>query len=90
MSAMLVTLALPAITITDIRDTDVVSAAGTGERNQNDTILHVGLGDHAGPVDHVDPVDLEVLWLDGTQQSLQDVSVYQAVTISYSGSLIPW
>ena len=40
----------------------------TGQGHQNDLTLHFGLGTHAGPV------DLDVLWPDGTEQQIQGVA----------------
>jgi len=57
--------------------------AGTGERNQNHAVLHFCLGDHAGPL------DVNVMWLDGSQANYQDVPADQFITISYTGGLIP-
>ena len=47
---------------------------GTSEGSQNELTLHFGLGTR------VAPVDLEVLWPDGTTQRINDVSVDQAIT----------
>lgn len=49
--------------------------AGTGEGNQNDLVLHFGLGELAGPV------TLEILWPGGATQTVGDVAVDQLVTI---------
>jgi len=52
--------------------------AGTGEGNQNDPILHFGLGSHTGPV------DLEILWPGGATQRVTGVAVDQLHTIPYA------
>ncbi len=49
--------------------------AGTGEGNQNDLVLHFGLGTHAAPV------RLEILWPDGSLQSVEGVSVDRRVSV---------
>ena len=43
--------------------------AGTGEGNQNDLTLHFGLGQHKVPV------SLEILWPNGTRQTVPPVEV---------------
>ena len=49
--------------------------AGTGEGNQNDLVLHFGLGAHGGTV------DLEILWPGGTTQTVGGVGVDQTVSV---------
>ena len=49
--------------------------ASTGQGNQDDLTLHFGLGEHDGPV------DLEILWPDGTSQIISGVTVDRAVTV---------
>ncbi len=49
--------------------------AGTGEGNQNDLMLHFGLGAHAAPV------DVEILWPGGRRQSVAGVSVDQHIEV---------
>ncbi len=44
---------------------------GTGEGNQNDLTMHFGLGSHSGTV------DVEILWPDGTIETISDVPVDQ-------------
>lgn len=51
--------------------------AGTGEGNQNDLALHFGLGSQA------DPVALEVLWPDGTKQTVEGVSTNSSVQVRH-------
>ena len=45
--------------------------AGTGEGNQNDLTMHFGLGSHD------DPVDVEILWPDGTLETITSVDTNQ-------------
>lgn len=49
--------------------------AGTGEGNQNDLVLHFGLGDHT------EPVTLEITWPNGTRQTLTQVAVDRLHTV---------
>ena len=49
--------------------------AGTGEGNQNDLMLHFGLGDTTGRV------DLEVTWPDGKRQTVRRVAVNSLRTV---------
>ncbi len=49
--------------------------AGTGEGNQNDLVLHFGLGAHGGPV------DLEILWPGGAVQTVGGVAADQSVVV---------
>lgn len=49
--------------------------AGTGEGNQNDLVLHFGLGTHKGNV------DLEVTWPGGKKQVLKRVKPKQLVSV---------
>jgi len=49
--------------------------AGTGEGNQNDLVLHFGLGANAGPV------TLEILWPGGKTQTVAGVAVDRLVSI---------
>ncbi len=49
--------------------------AGTGEGNQNDLVLHFGLGVHAGAV------DLEILWPGGATQTVTGVAVDRTVAV---------
>ena len=42
---------------------------------QNDQVLHFGLGSHT------DPVDLEIDWPNGYQETIYDIAVNQAITI---------
>ena len=51
--------------------------SGTGEGNQNELLLHFGLGNQNGPV------DLHVNWPDGTEQTVSDVAVNQMVIVKY-------
>ena len=51
--------------------------AGTGEGNQNDLILHFGLGDSSGPV------ALEVLWPGGTVQRVRNVRTNRLLKLSF-------
>jgi len=50
--------------------------AGTGEGNQNDLTLHFGLGNNAGPV------TLDILWPDGSIQSVSNVDVDRRIDVS--------
>jgi hypothetical protein len=52
--------------------------AGTGEGNQNDLLLHFGLGDHA------EPVRLDVLWPNQRTQTLENVGVDRIMTVRFS------
>lgn len=52
--------------------------AGTGEGNQNDLVLHFGLGAHGGPV------DLEILWPGGVMQTVGGVGVDQLVVVRFA------
>ncbi|MEA3403538.1 MAG: CRTAC1 family protein [Armatimonadota bacterium] len=52
-------------------------AAGTGEGNQNDLVLHFGLGTHGTPV------SLEILWPGGTMQTVDNVEVDRLVTVRF-------
>ncbi len=52
--------------------------AGTGEGNQNDLTLHVGLGEDTGPV------NLEVSWPGGAKQQVPDVAVDRMIDISFT------
>jgi hypothetical protein len=58
--------------------------AGTGEGNQNDLVLHFGLGQHAGPV------DLQILWPDSTLQSVRRVRTDRLIPIRYPGRSKGW
>jgi len=49
--------------------------SGTGSHCSNDLVLHFGLGGR------VAPVDLEVTWLNGNTQTIQDVAVDQSVLV---------
>jgi hypothetical protein len=49
--------------------------AGTGQGNQNDLLLHFGLGIRTTPV------DLKVTWTDGSTQLVNGVSVDQLITV---------
>ena len=50
---------------------------GTGEGNQNDLMLHFGLGNYAGST-----VDLEVIWPNGFTETISGVGVNQSLEIS--------
>ena len=50
-------------------------AAGTGQGNQNDLVLHFGLGEHDKPV------QVDILWPDGSTRTVKDVAVNQRVTL---------
>ncbi len=52
--------------------------AGTGEGNQNDLVLHFGLGDSAGPV------VLEITWPGGRKQTVEGVAVDRQVAIRFA------
>jgi len=49
----------------------------TGQGNQNDLTLHFGLGDHSSPV------ELEIVWPDGTTRSIT-ATTNQIITVSQS------
>ena len=51
--------------------------AGTGEGNQNDPILHFGLGAHATPV------NLEILWPNGAAQTIMGVGVDRLIAARF-------
>lgn len=51
--------------------------AGTGEGNQNDLLLHFGLGRHK------DVVNMELLWPNGKSQTVQRVAVDRIVEVRY-------
>ena len=51
--------------------------AGTGQGNQNDLVLHFGLGDHSKPV------ELKILWPSGASQSVANVTVDQFLSIQF-------
>lgn len=53
--------------------------AGTGEGNQNDPVLHFGLGAHS------EPVEVEIFWPGGHKQVLQGVAVDTVVAVRFSG-----
>jgi hypothetical protein len=53
--------------------------AGTGEGNQNDLMLHFGLGDHAGPV------SLEVLWPGGKVQKVRRAATGRTLLVRFRG-----
>ncbi|MGZ0710040.1 CRTAC1 family protein [Coraliomargarita sp. W4R53] len=50
---------------------------GTGTGNQNDLILHFGLGQHEGPF------DLEIFWPDGSQSTQEVDDSNQLIVIDY-------
>jgi len=49
----------------------------TGRGNQNDMILHFGLGDREGPF------DLEIFWPDGSLSTLEGVNPNQLLVVDY-------
>lgn len=51
--------------------------AGTGEGNQNDLVLHFGLGDHTKPV------RLDILWPNGTSQTVENVEIDRLMTVRF-------
>ena len=51
--------------------------AGTGEGNQNDLVLHFGLGGHEGPV------RLEISWPNGKRQIVEDVVIGRVAAVVY-------
>jgi hypothetical protein len=53
--------------------------AGTGQGNQNDLVLHFGLGQHQIPV------DVDVVWPDGKKQLVQAVEADRLMTVRYAG-----
>ena len=53
--------------------------AGTGEGNQNDLLLHFGLGDHA------QPVRLEIRWPNGKLQTVENVEINRSMTVRFGG-----
>lgn len=52
--------------------------AGTGMGNQNELTLHFGLGARA------EPVSLQIAWPGGTQHTLENVAVDQAIVVKWS------
>ena len=52
---------------------------GTGEGNQNDIILHFGLGARTAPI------SLQLRWPNGTTQTVEDISVDQRISVQFSG-----
>jgi hypothetical protein len=54
---------------------------GTGEGNQNELTLHFGLGSEAGPV------TLDVLWPDGSTQTISNVAVDRRIDIAMQGDV---
>ena len=50
--------------------------AGTGEGNQNDLVLHFGLGDQASPV------TLEITWPNGIKQTIDQAAVDRQHTVT--------
>ncbi len=52
--------------------------AGTGEANQNDLILHFGLGDQQ------QPISLEILWPNGTTQTVKNIQINRSVAFSFT------
>ncbi len=54
--------------------------AGTGEGNQNELVLHFGLGAAKGPV------DLDLFWPNATPQTVSKVSINQRVTVRFGDS----
>lgn len=52
--------------------------AGTGEGNQNDLVLHFGLGSHKRPV------DLEILWPGGGRQVVRRAKPGTVVAVAYA------
>ena len=51
--------------------------AGTGEGNQNDLVLHFGLGDHA------QPVRANILWPSGASQVIENVEIDRVMTVRF-------
>lgn len=51
--------------------------AGTGEGNQNDLLLHFGLGDHPKPV------HLDILWPNGKNQIVENAEIDRSITIRF-------
>lgn len=51
--------------------------AGTGEGNQNDLVLHFGLGARTGPV------DLQIAWPGGNVQKIPNVEVDRRLTVRF-------
>ena len=56
---------------------------GTGEGNQNDLVLHFGLGGRTSPV------DIDVVWPNGAGETVTAVAVDQTVTVTNSVSSPP-
>ena len=52
--------------------------AGTGEGNQNDLVLHFGLGDQSSPI------RLEILWPNGTKQTVENIELDRLSTVTYA------
>lgn len=53
--------------------------AGTGEGNQNDLVLHFGLGAHSGPV------TVEIFWPGGQKQVVEGIAVDTVAAVRFSG-----
>jgi len=51
--------------------------AGTGEGNQNDLVLHFGLGERQKPV------RLDVLWPNGESQTIEEVKIDRLLTVRF-------
>jgi enediyne biosynthesis protein E4 len=51
--------------------------AGTGEGNQNDLVLHFGLGNH------MQPARLDILWPTGTSRTIEDVKIDRVITVRF-------
>jgi len=51
--------------------------AGTGEGNQNDLVLHFGLGSHD------EPVELSLLWPNGQREIVKGVALGRTLTLTY-------
>ncbi|MDA1054747.1 MAG: CRTAC1 family protein [Planctomycetota bacterium] len=51
--------------------------AGTGEGNQNDLVLHFGLGDHATPV------RVDILWPNSGSQTIENVEINRSTTVRF-------
>lgn len=54
--------------------------AGTGEGNQNDLVLHFGLGEHSAPL------NLDIMWPNGTEETISAVEVNETVTMRHGGT----
>ena len=63
------------VTLKDGRILSRQVESGTGQGNQNDLVLHFGLGSNKHPV------DLNIFWPDGSTETLKQVQIDQRLKI---------